>query len=338
MFVVVCPWDRDITIGAQLRLMLQYVADLCAADQDHDVRDRAAFARYILNNSTADAPLRTDDITVSLLWQTEQDRRNAQIAAVAVHEEEDAKDEPLVMGSLSHIVGHSVLGYLPLPGFQEVSTSSSLRDKETYEQSATTTSVPDPESSSDSKSSSSDSDDSDSSDSDSDSSDSDSGTDSSSDAKPEASKTASVAEGDLLFGGASTAAAPKKHSSTESDLFADVFGTAGEAPKSTPSTAHAAVSDLFGASGVPEPSIDTAQALETSTSTQRPNTGDSDADSGSDSSSDDSSESGESSSGESSSGSSGSNSGDDKKQRSAAEESSNHVDAISDAFGGLDFE
>jgi len=329
--------------------MLEYIGNLCAADQDPDVRDRASLIHHILDLNPGQPPV-MDEEAVESLWQSSSKRRETIEKAALAEREKVAQDEKYVMGSMSHIVGHTVLGYLPMSSFQEQSSSAALRDKATYEQAATQPAGSDSDSGSSSGSSSGSDSDSDSDSESGSDSDSDSSSSSSGSGADESSRPAVVQEADLLFGSQDAA----KPSDNTADLFDDVFGTSGA--QNSPSTSTAQSLNALDTQDGAEPTASPTQQTSTadapkvdagdddSGSASSSGGSDSDSDSGSDSSSggSDSSSSGDSSDSDSGSEDDGNDDPSEQVQannaaKSDKKSSDDGANAITDAFSSLDF-
>ncbi|KAL9645031.1 hypothetical protein ABK040_004524 [Willaertia magna] len=103
----------------QVNLLFQYVLNLARFDQSYDVRDRARFIRNILfnpKNTCSEITERAAQIFTGLDGKKKKNKKKATTNLTIKSKFIDDRDR-FTVGTLSHVVNHSALGYEPLPDF-----------------------------------------------------------------------------------------------------------------------------------------------------------------------------------------------------------------------------
>jgi len=104
--------------GESVNMLFQYVLNLARFDLNYDIRDRARLIRTILFNPKGNCGTLTERASEIFLTK----KPVSQISS-SFHER-----SRFAIGSLSHIVNHTVFGYEPLPEFPEKAPDSSVRN------------------------------------------------------------------------------------------------------------------------------------------------------------------------------------------------------------------
>lgn len=99
---------------AVVNLLLQYVLELARFDQDYDLRDRARTIKHLLASG--------DDHATRVFLSSKPPPSMSGMRAAGA--------PSLAVGSLSHVVNHSVHGYTALPDFPTEKPDPSVRDEE----------------------------------------------------------------------------------------------------------------------------------------------------------------------------------------------------------------
>jgi len=108
-------------------LLFKYIMDLSKNDQNFDVRDRARMVRSLFFKKKGEA---LNDPSTELKTKTKMLMKRCFLWAKPVPETENPfkARETLTLGSLSHVVQHSVQGYQALPEFPTVAPDRSVRE------------------------------------------------------------------------------------------------------------------------------------------------------------------------------------------------------------------
>eukprot|EP00500_Bicosoecida_sp_ms1_P004736 CAMPEP_0203808676 /NCGR_PEP_ID=MMETSP0115-20131106/1748_1 /ASSEMBLY_ACC=CAM_ASM_000227 /TAXON_ID=33651 /ORGANISM="Bicosoecid sp, Strain ms1" /LENGTH=1095 /DNA_ID=CAMNT_0050717369 /DNA_START=49 /DNA_END=3336 /DNA_ORIENTATION=- len=111
-----------------VRLLMQYVLDLAKYDVNYDLRDRARVLRALMLGDAA-----MQDRARAILLAVKPPPAPAHNASPGLPGVSVGLPE-LVMGSLSHVVGHTVKGYQPLTSWQDVQPDKTARDPKKSEE------------------------------------------------------------------------------------------------------------------------------------------------------------------------------------------------------------